>query len=81
MSLDTSTRIPVRDPAEPRWWRGADGFDHAFGQIEGWMRSRCGDVRWTAALTPTLFGPSNACGTCDLLVNGAPGEIVEAYGK
>lgn len=81
MTLNTSTRIAVTPPDAPKWWRAADGFDHAFSAGSGWMRSRCGDVRWTVALTPALFGPSNPCPTCDLLVNGTEGEKAEAFGS
>lgn len=73
--LHTSTRIEAKDPDAVKWWRGADGQDHAFRIIGSWMHSVCTNrVRWTAALTPALFGPPNACRDCETTVNGPEGE-------
>ncbi len=80
--LNTSTKIQTSDPDAVKWWRGSDGQDHAFRIIGAWMHSVCTNrVRWTAALTPALFGPSNACGDCDLIVNGTEAEHRVADGN
>lgn len=67
--LDTSTKQVVRDPGAFNWWRAKDGQDHAFRVVGAWMSSPCSwRIRWTAALTPSLFGPTNPCRECLAIV-------------
>lgn len=82
VALQTSTRLAVTDQPDIRWWRGPDGFDHAFGALTRWFTSLCPrKVRWTAALTPCLANtPSNPCPDCELLANGTESEKREAFG-
>lgn len=68
--IDTLTKVTTRDPSDYRWWRAADGFDHAFRVVGAWMSSACPNkVRWTAALVPAVFGPTNPCYECQAIVN------------
>lgn len=74
--LDTTPTTPAVD------WKVLPGETtaHAFRDGPGWMRSACGDVRWTVLIQEPTDG-SLRCGDCGLLVEGAPGEITEAYGR
>lgn len=69
-------------PVQYEWLvRREDGIAHAFAMTgPAWHFSRCTRVRFTAGLeTP---GPdAERCDDCDLLVDGAPGEISEAWGS
>lgn len=67
-------------PASVSWKvRPGDIVAHAFGEA-GWQRSVCRGIRWSAAVQDPPLG-ARRCDDCDLLVNGAPGEITEAYGR
>lgn len=67
--LNTSMKIETRDPGDFRWWRAGDGFDHAFRVVGAWMSSACPNrVRWTAALSPSVMGPTNPCVECRAIV-------------
>lgn len=50
-----------------RWWRAADGIDHAFrGGSVGYLSSLCRQVRWTVRMTPTVLPrPSAPCPNCE----------------
>lgn len=69
--LNTSTKQVVRDPGGFDWWRVAGQTqDHAFRVVGAWMSSACPNrVRWTAAATPCLFGPTDACIECLAIVS------------
>src|SRR6266576_2169569 len=59
--------------------RPGETIAHAFSSGPGWMRSVCRALSWTVALVDAPEG-AEPCGDCALLVDGAPGEITEAYG-
>lgn len=60
--------------------RLGDTVAHAFSSGSGWMRSVCRAERWTVALADA-GADVETCGECALLVDGAPGEITEAFGS
>lgn len=64
--LDTR---PARDNGQVVWWHGAaDGVDHAFGAGgSGFLRSRCGAVRWSVLMT-LVEGTVKPCAVCRDLV-------------
>ena len=94
--MATATEIPERtaaaglDPGHT-WWRApGDRFAHAFVAGAGWMRSICGDMRWSVALVRVR--PESGirrCPSCVVaLTTGTPvgpgmseGEAAEAWGR
>ncbi len=58
--VETPTPPPSADQVV--WYRAADG-DHAFPAGDGWMRSACREIRWTAALQ-IVEGTVQACMGC-----------------
>lgn len=74
--------LPVVEPVE--WQRRPeDDVVHAFrttGRPSEWLRSRCRQIPLTIALVAENEA-SVRCSECELLVDGAPGEIVEVFGK
>ena len=76
-------RFVANQPAVPvqTTWnaRPGDTVAHAFSSGPGWTRSVCRKERWTV-LWPVARAELEHCIDCALLVDGAPGEIVEAWG-
>jgi hypothetical protein len=65
MAIDT-TAVPATPPAISQvvWYRHSDQVDdHAFGVGEGWMRSRCREIRWNVLMRP-VDGSVRACPGC-----------------
>lgn len=53
------------------WWRGETG-DHAFGAGgSGFLRSKCGAVRWSVLMT-FVEGTVSPCHACLAIVNPNP---------
>lgn len=72
---------PTPEPTHTSWKvRPGELVAHAFPSNGAWMRSVCRRERWTVVLedAPEAADP---CGDCALLVDGAPGEIMEAFGR
>jgi hypothetical protein len=71
----------VAAPLEYEWKsRPGDDVAHAFSRGPGFMRSVCRAERWTVLLDAE--GDHHVrCGDCSLLLDGAPGEITEAFGR
>ena len=79
------------DPGHTWWWNPVgDRVAHAFVAGAGWMRSICGDVRWSVALIRVR--PESGirrCPSCVVaLTTGTPagpgmseGEAAEAWGR
>lgn len=63
--------------------RLGDQVAHAYSSGPGWMRSVCRAERWTVTLADVVDQASSfeICQDCALLVDGAPGEITEAFGS
>lgn len=69
-------------PETIAWKRPLGGpLVHAFSSGPGWMRSACRQERWTVTLVDEPEPTDARCPDCSLLVDGAPGEIAEAWGK
>jgi len=76
--------------SEHIWWRGpGERVACAFSNGPGWMRSACGDVRWSVVLIRVREGHRvRRCPSCVMaLVTGIPagpamaeGEAREAFG-
>ena len=65
MAIDT-TAVPATLPPTERvvWYRHPEQVDdHAFGVGEGWMRSRCREIRWNVLMHP-VDGTVRACKGC-----------------
>lgn len=75
--MTTETVVP---PAIAWKVRPGDQVAHAFSAGPGWMRSVCRAVAWSAAVREPAEDATQ-CDDCALLVDGAPGEIMEAYGS
>lgn len=74
---------PSPVPDEIEWKvRLGETVAHAYSSGPGWMRSVCRAERWTVLLADVVDeNEVETCGDCALLVNGAPGEITEAFGS
>ena len=81
--IAASTFTPTPPVAEAQEWlvRADEDVAHAFATTggAGWMWSRCRRIRLQANLKDA--GEVVRCSECELLVDGAPGEISEAYGR
>jgi len=76
----TFTPTPPVEEAIQWLYRPQDPEAHAFGEGRGWLRAKCRQIPLTIALLPTE-ADTVRCSECELLVDGAPGEITEAYGS
>ena len=81
-SIAPSTFTPTPPVEEAIQWlhRPQDAEAHAFGEGRGWLRAKCRRIPLTIALVDASASFPR-CADCALLVDGAPGEITEAYGS
>lgn len=70
---------PVAPPTISWRIRPGESVAHAYSTAAGWMRSVCRAERWTVALDPAP-DDLERCTSCAILVDGAPGEVTEAFG-
>jgi hypothetical protein len=80
--IDTSFRLPVVDAPAVTWRAIPEAaVAHAFRDSgPGWMTSVCRAERFSFRCSMVAEDFAR-CRDCDLLANGAPGEITEAYGR
>lgn len=75
----TPARAIVDTSPAVTWWQTPDGV-HAFPDEAGFTRSVCKRERWTVKVVAPADDAEH-CPDCSLLVDGAPGEITESYGR
>ncbi len=78
----TSVRIPVTAERTATWRATPEDREaHAFADSgPGWTRSACRKVHFTFRLQ-RVADDFPRCRDCWLLIDGAPGEISEAWGS